>query len=140
MKSFFNLALAFVLGATFGSVANMMVITYGPMVVPQPESTDFTTPEAAAASMELLEPHHFIVPLVAHALGTLLGAFLAAKIAKKRRLGVALSIGAFFLLGGIMAAVMIGSPMWFNVVDLVLAYIPMAWLGARAAGATQAAE
>lgn len=140
MKSFLNIALAFVLGAVFGSIANMMVITHGPKVIPLPEGADFTTPEAAAASIPLLETHHFIVPFVAHALGTLLGAFLAAKIAKTRRVGVALAIGVLFLASGAMMIMSLDSPMWFNVVDLVFAYLPMAWLGARAAGATQAAE
>jgi len=40
-------------------------------------------------------------------------------------------VGALFLAGGIAASFMIPAPTWFIVLDLVGAYIPMAWLGAR---------
>jgi hypothetical protein len=45
-----------------------------------------------------------------------------------------MTIGAFFLAGGIGAAVMLGGPLWFIVTDLVLAYLPMGFLGAKLAG------
>jgi hypothetical protein len=41
---------------------------------------------------------------------------------------IALIVGAFNLLGGIMAATMIPAPMWFIALDLIVAYIPMAWI------------
>jgi threonine/homoserine/homoserine lactone efflux protein len=34
-----------------------------------------------------------------------------------------------FLAGGITNVLMLPSPLWFNIVDLVGAYIPMAWIG-----------
>jgi hypothetical protein len=43
----------------------------------------------------------------------------------------ALVIGAFFLIGGAMMVFMLPSPLWFSVVDLALAYFPMAWLGGK---------
>ena len=67
------------------------------------------------------------------ALGALVGAFLAAKIAASYKMTFAFVIGGFFLLGGIMAASMLPAPMWFNVIDIGLAYIPMAWMGGRCA-------
>ena len=36
---------------------------------------------------------------------------------------------AFFLLGGIAMVAMFGGPLWFNAVDLIGAYLPMAYLG-----------
>ena len=39
-------------------------------------------------------------------------------------------IGGFFLLGGIAAVRMFGGPLWFQLGDLLLAYLPMAYLGA----------
>jgi hypothetical protein len=41
----------------------------------------------------------------------------------------ALAIGFFFLIGGIMNVFMLPSPLWFTILDLAGAYIPMAWLG-----------
>ena len=46
-------------------------------------------------------------------------------------LAVALVIGAVFLAGGIAASRMIPAPAWFVTLDLLGAYVPMAWLGAR---------
>lgn len=66
------------------------------------------------------------MPFLAHALGTLLAAFIAAKFSANRHLLFALIIGVFFQIGGIRVNMMIPRPMWFTVVDLALAYIPMA--------------
>ena len=73
------------------------------------------------------------MPFLAHALGTLVGAFIAAKIAVSHKMRFALGLGVFFLLGGIAAVFMLPAPMWYNVTDLVLAYIPMAYLGGKMA-------
>jgi hypothetical protein len=42
---------------------------------------------------------------------------------------LAIGIGVFFLAGGIANAFMLPAPIWFITVDLLLAYIPMGWLG-----------
>jgi hypothetical protein len=47
---------------------------------------------------------------------------------------LALAVGGLHLMGGIAAAFMIPAPVWFVVLDLTLAYLPMAWLGGRLAG------
>jgi len=83
-----------------------------------------------------------LVPFVAHALGTLAGAWIAALVA--RRVGTvrvaAGAIALLFLAGGIGAVGMIpAAPLWFDVLDLAGAYLPMAWLGARLATRTPAA-
>ena len=43
----------------------------------------------------------------------------------------AYAIGVFFLTGGISVTFMIAAPAWFIILDLLVAYIPMAWIGAR---------
>ena len=48
-----------------------------------------------------------------------------------QRIWFALVIGCAFLIGGVMMVFMLPSPVWFTVVDLSLAYIPMAYLGGR---------
>ena len=82
---------------------------------------------------KLFEPKHFIMPFLAHALGTLVGAFLAGSIAINHKMKFALGIGVFFLAGGITNVFMLPSPTWFILFDLILAYLPMAWLGGRLA-------
>jgi len=64
----------------------------------------------------------------------LVGAFTAAKIAGVKQLNLGLIIGAVFLLGGISMVMSVPSPTWFNVLDLIGAYFPMGWLGAKLAG------
>lgn len=87
--------------------------------------------------MKLFTPVNFIFPFLAHALGTFAGAFVAAKLAASHSMKFALGIGVFFLLGGIAVVSMLGGPLWFNVADLLVAYIPMSYLGAVLAGATR---
>lgn len=124
--------LAVVAGVIVGSAVNMGLITLGPMLIPPPEGTDMTTMEGLLAAMPLMQPKHFIFPFLAHALGTLAGAFVTVKIAATRQMQMAMTIGIFFLIGGIMNIQMLpGSPMWFNVLDMVLAYLPMAWLAGK---------
>ena len=128
--------LAVIVGFVVGSIANMILVTVGPYVIPPPDGVDVTNVESIRSSMHLFEFKHFIFPFLAHSLGTLVGAYLAALIAASCRLAVAMVVGGIFLIGGIVNVVMIGGPILFNVVDLVGAYIPMAWIGARLTGRT----
>lgn len=129
--------LAALVGVVVGSLVNMGLVNLGPLVVPLPEGADVSTMEGLRASMQLFTPVNFIFPFLAHALGTLAGAFVAARLAATHSAKLALGIGVFFLIGGIAAVSMIGGPLWFIVADLILAYIPMGYLGAVLAGATR---
>ena len=131
MNSIIRNVLAVVCGLVLGSVVNMALVSTGPYVIPLPEGADVTDMEKLAESMHLMKPANFVFPFLAHALGTLAGAFATAKVAATRKRTLAMVIGGAFLLGGIAAASMIGGPAWFNAVDLLLAYIPMGWLGGR---------
>lgn len=121
--------LAIILGVVIGSIVNMGLIMISGSIIPPPEGTDVTTTEGLKAAMLLFEPKHFIFPFLAHALGTLVGAFIAALVAVNHKIKFALVIGVFFLIGGIMSIFMLPSPTWFSILDLVGAYIPMAWIG-----------
>jgi len=134
MNSIVRNLLAVVAGFVIGSVVNFGLVSVGVVVVPLPEGADVTTAEGMRESMELFTPANFLFPFLAHALGTLAGAFVAAKLAVSRQMTLAVVIGAFFLLGGITMVVLAGGPMWFIAADLVLAYIPMGLLGGKLAG------
>lgn len=125
--------LALIFGLFVGSFINMAFINLGPNVIPTPEGFDLTTEEGLKNGMLLLEPQHFIFPFLAHALGTLSGAFIAAIIAKTFRKTFALAIGTLFFLGGTYMVTLLKAPLWFNILDLLLAYIPMAYLGFKLA-------
>lgn len=129
--------LAIIVGALIGSAVNMGMIMLSGSIIPPPEGTDNTTMEGLIASMHLFEPKHFIFPFLAHALGTFAGAFLTAMISASHQLKLALVIGVLFLAGGIYMVMALPSPVWFSVLDLGGAYIPMAYFGWRLALATK---
>lgn len=127
--------LAVVIGLFVGSVLNMGLITISGSIIPPPAGVDMTTAEGLSAGMSQLQPQHFLFPFLAHALGTLAGAFIAAKVAVQHKLPAAMAVGVCFFAGGIMATQMIPAPGWFIAVDLILAYFPCAWLGHKLAAA-----
>ena len=129
--------LAVIAGCIVGGVVNMEIVMQSSSIVPPPPGADMTTTEGLKAAMHLMKPIHFLMPFLAHALGTLAGAFLTALIAASNKMRLALAIGVFFLLGGIASVVMLPSPLWFTLTDLGLAYIPMAYLSGRLAIKTE---
>lgn len=128
---FIRVFAALLLGLLLGGAVNMGLILLGGQLVPPPAGVDPADPDSLRAGMALFQPHHFLFPFLAHALGTLTGAALAARVARNFRMIAAMTIGCFFLAGGIAAAFLLPAPLWFIVLDLALAYLPMAWLGAR---------
>jgi hypothetical protein len=125
--------LAVAAGALLGMLVNMALITISPYIIPPPAGADLQTPEGLAAAMPLLQPQHFIMPWLAHALGSLAGAWLAARLAVYKKLLWAMLIGGFFLWGGIDMVRMLPTPAWFIAADLLGAYLPMSYLGWRLA-------
>jgi hypothetical protein len=123
--------LAVLAGVLLGSVVNMAIVTFGPTLIPPPVGVDLSTPEGLAAGIVLFEPRHFVTPFLAHALGTLVGAFVAYLVAASHKARFAYAIGVLFLIGGIAACFMIPAPAWFMALDLLVAYLPMAWLAIR---------
>ncbi len=127
--------LAIVLGIVCGAACNMGLILVGTAIVPPPAGMDPKDVASIAEHMPEFGLMNFMVPFVAHALGTLVGALVAHLVAASHRAVFAYAIGGFFLVGGIAMVVQLPSPIWFNVLDLVGAYVPMAWM-ATVLGAT----
>ncbi len=126
--------LAVVAGVVIGSIVNMALVMVGGQLVPPPAGADVSSMENLKATMHLFEPKHFIFPFLAHALGTVVGAYVAVWISASRHMMFAIGVGLFFLMGGISNVAMLGGPLWFTLLDLILAYIPAAWLGGMLAG------
>jgi hypothetical protein len=125
---------AVVAGAVVGGMVNMGLIVAGSKLLPPPSGVDVNDVASIDAHIGEYSVAQLLSPFAAHALGTLAGALVAALVAPESRLRVALTVGLLFLAGGIMAVSMIPSaPLWFDALDLVVAYVPMALLGARIA-------
>lgn len=129
MANLLRNVLAVVAGIVIGGLVNMALITVSPSLVPPPAGVDVNNAESLARGIHLFEPRHFVMPFLAHAVGTFAGALTAFLIAVRYKAPLAYLVGAVFLCGGIAASVMIPAPGWFIALDLVLAYLPMAWLG-----------
>ncbi|MCB9234860.1 MAG: hypothetical protein H6581_24615 [Bacteroidia bacterium] len=121
--------LGVIAGLFVGGFLNSTIVSVGPL----PEGVIPGDLESLKANIDKFELIHFLFPFLAHALGTLVSAFIAAKIATSKKLYFGLGVGAFTLLGGIAASVMIPAPVWFIATDLILAYLPMGWLGYKLA-------
>jgi len=128
MKPLIKNVLAIIAGWLSGSVINMVLIQVGHYLIPI-EGVDPNDMEALMAVMPTLDAEYFIFPFLAHALGTLIGVTIAGLIAATHKMKISLCIGGLFLLGGIVVNYMVGGPTWFAVLDILVAYIPMAWIG-----------
>ena len=114
-------------GGLIGMVVNMGLIITGNQFIP---FDDGINPMNAT----MWEIKYFLFPFLAHAIGTLSGAFIAAKFSASYHMVLAICIGIFFLLGGIYMVFIMPAPVWFIVADLSLAYIPMGWFGWKLSG------
>jgi hypothetical protein len=122
---------ALVAGIVVGGVVNTIFISLSPSLIPLPGGVDPSNAESLAKGIHLFEPRHFVMPFLAHALGTFAGALAAYLVAASHKARFALAIGVVFLCGGVAASFLIPAPGWFVALDLLAAYLPMAWLGAR---------
>lgn len=124
--------LAVISGLLLGGILNMALVIVGGNLVPAPYGADVTSAEGLKASIHLFRPVNFLFPFLAHALGTLIGSAVAAYFAtpkKKRKMGML--VGLFFMAGGLINVFMLPSPLWFNLTDLIFAYLPMSLLGTK---------
>lgn len=121
--------LVVIAGLFIGSVVNMSIILGGTSFIGFPEGVNPTDVDSIKNGIHLFEPKHFLTPFLAHAIGALSGAFFVSKFGATKKLILAMIVGGVFLIGGISNSFSIPAPMWFVALDLIVAYIPMAYLG-----------
>ena len=127
MKGILKNILVFVAGFILGSSVNMGLIITGNQLIP---FTDRVNPMDAT----MWELKYFLFPFLAHSVGTFVGAFIVARYTASYHMILSIFVGVFFLLGGISMVFIMPAPLWFIVVDLLLAYVPMGWLGWKLTG------
>ncbi|MEM9549185.1 MAG: hypothetical protein AAGA77_24575 [Bacteroidota bacterium] len=123
-----------ILALLIGGMVNMGIIVLGPNIIPSPEGVNPQDINSIKENANLYSAKHFIIPFLAHALGTLVGAFIIAKLASTHHKKFALIVGAVFCLGGIIMAIGLPEFWKFSIIDILLAYFPMALLGWSMAG------
>jgi len=134
MNSTIKNILFVILALIIGGIVNSGIIFLGPNLIPAPEGVNPNDMASIKANADLYSAKHFIVPFLAHALGTLVGAFAISKLAVSRHKTLALIVGGVFFLGGLMMAIGLPEFWKFSIIDLILAYFPMAILGWTLAG------
>jgi hypothetical protein len=118
-----------------GAAANMGILMIGPSIIPPPEGVNVTDVKSLRANIHLFEAKHYIMPFLAHALGTLVSAYVSVKIfilLKVDSIFAAISaviIALLFLWGGLETSESINAPLTPMLVDAILCYFPMAILG-----------
>ncbi len=125
--------LAVLAGIVLGGILNMTIINITGNIVSLPEGVNPNDIESIKQNMHLYEAKHFVFPFLAHALGSLLAGFVAAFLSVSNQIKLAIFAGGFFIIGGIMMAKMLPAPIWFEALDVIVAYFPMAFLGGKLA-------
>lgn len=124
--------LAVIAGGIFGGVINGGLISLLGGMVELPAGVDPNNLEDIKNNIHLYSTTALLAPFAAHAIGTLSGAFMAARLAVSHHMILAMFIGVFFLVGGFMMVQMLpNTPTWFKLLDLLGAYLPMAFLGGK---------
>jgi len=123
-----------VLAVLVGLVATFVVIglleMLGMLIYPPPAGLDFSKPEAVRAAMATIPTGALVCVLVAQAVGTFSGAWLAAFIARRSPITHALVVGGLALLAGIFNLLSIPHPIWFSVMS-ILTSLPVAFAAGR---------
>lgn len=125
---------AVVAGLLVGSIFNMSISMLSAKVLfPMPEGTNMQDPVAMNAYIAGLPVAAMLIVMIAHLGQSFLGAWVAARLAASTpmALALALMVGGFSLLGGIMNMMSLSLPTWM-MIELPL-YLVMAWLGGRLA-------
>ncbi len=124
---------AVIVGILAGSFANLGLAAVGMALIPPPGDVNLQDIESIKNSMGAFEFKHYIFPFLAHAIGTLVGAYLACLLGKTRKMTLAIIVGVWFLIMGIINVILLGTGIVPSAIDLVIAYIPMALIGGRLA-------
>lgn len=123
-------ALLSLAGLLLGSLTIFTIEQLGHILVKAPEGFDLSTKKGLIEAMPFMGIWHFMVPFLGHAIGTFVGAYFVCKLKVDQPLIKSMAIGFAFLAGGVLMVVMLPqTPLWFILLDLIVAYLPMAYLG-----------
>ena len=119
--------LVFFVGCILGMSVNMGLILAGNLLIPFADGVD-------PMDATMWELKYFLFPFLAHSVGTFVGAFIVARYTASYHMILSLCVGVFFLIMGISMVFIMPAPLWFIVLDLLLAYIPMGLFGWKLTG------
>jgi hypothetical protein len=124
--------LAIILGFLAGSFTVYLIELPGMIIYSPPPGTDMSDSEAMKKHLASLPTVALAGVALAWTMGPLVGAWLAALIARRAFLAHGLVVGAIFLVMDLIMLSMIPHPIWLAAVGVV-APLLSAWLGATLA-------
>lgn len=126
--------LAIIVGVIVGMIAMTIVNFASAAMYPLPDSLDLSDSAAMGAYIAQLPIGAKLMVLLGWIVAAFVAGYIAAKLAPEGKgRQMAIIAGAILMLGGIINAFMLPHPMWMLIIGL-LQYIPLAHLGAKAAG------
>ena len=120
--------LAVILAIFAAAIITFSIIVLGHEIVPTPDGMDTNDVESIKSNFHLFELKHFLFPLIAHGLGTLVASYLVARFAKTHKFWFALGIGVVFMLASLSLSLKIAHFNWIGIVEIAQ-YIPISFLG-----------
>lgn len=113
-----------------GGLVNMGIIHAGGALWPVDPQFDTSTMKGLEVAVTHFTTIQLLYPVLAHAAGTLISALIAVRWSRWPQFSAYLFAGLFFL-GGLQMVVVLPAPLWMELLDLGIAYFPMAWLALR---------
>jgi hypothetical protein len=125
-----------ILAVVSGIIVAFSVITIAGLVGhalwPAGDNVDFADRESVRAFIAKMPVAALVFVAVSDGVGTFVGAVAVAAIARRRKVTLAMTLGALVMAAGVGNLVLIPHPAWFWVADLAV-YLPAAYAGARLA-------
>jgi hypothetical protein len=113
MPSIVRSILVVLLGWLVGSAVMMALHFATTLIYPLPEGVSLWDMDALRAVAATMPAGAWLLASLEHAIGTLVGAWLAARLAGRSPLIQALIVGALFLLGGVVNLLQLKPPLWW---------------------------
>ncbi|CAM3578144.1 hypothetical protein POKO110462_10250 [Pontibacter korlensis] len=121
--------LAVLAGIIIGSILNMGIIQISGLLIFLPEGADVTTTEGLKAPHAFAGSQAFCFSVS----GARWRNFCRSMDRLSSQNEICHQYRPFFLAGGIASCIMLPSPVWYNMVDLAGAYIPVAYMAGKLA-------
>jgi len=110
-------AIGVVVGILVGGIAMSIVHLFSSLLYPMPEGVSPTDVESLHKWIRTLPTIAFLLAILGHGLGALVGALVCRLIVGHRWIAGTLIITGLFLLGGIFNSLTIPQPFWVSALD-----------------------
>ena len=129
--------LAIVAGLITAILVIFGVEAVGLLLFPPPAGMPLETEADLAKLVTIASPGAKTWLVFGWALGSFIGAWVAARISRRHRRIAALAVALFIVAGTLMNAMVIAHPLWMNLLGILLP-VPLALLAARMAESRKA--